>query len=146
MAIYHCSVKCITRSEGRSAVAAAAYRSGEKLTNCYDGVTHDYTKKHWIIHQEIMLPEQASGRYKDRAELWNSVEMAERSSSCRLAREVQVALPLELTMEENIALVQQYVQKNFVSQGMCADIAIHSPSKKMTGISLLIKTDTQQSC
>ena len=130
MAIYHCSVKCITRSEGRSAVAAAAYRSGEKLTNCYDGVTHDYTKKHWIIHQEIMLPEQASGRYKDRAELWNSVEMAERSSSCRLAREVQVALPLELTMEENIALVQQYVQKNFVSQGMCADIAIHSPPKK----------------
>lgn len=129
MAIYHCSVKCITRSEGRSAVAAAAYRSGEELTNCYDGVTHDYTKKRWIIHQEIMLPEQAPVRYKDRAELWNAVEMSERSSSCRLAREVQVALPLELTMEENIALVQQYVQKNFVSQGMCADIAIHSPPK-----------------
>lgn len=68
-------------------------------------------------------------RYKDRAELWNAVEVSERSSSCRLAREVQVALPLELTMEENIALVQQYVQKNFVSQGMCADIAIHSPPK-----------------
>lgn len=129
MAIYHCSVKCITRSEGRSAVAAAAYRSGEELTNCYDGVTHDYTKKRWIIHQEIMLPEQAPVRYKDRAELWNAVEVSERSSSCRLAREVQVALPLELTMEENIALVQQYVQKNFVSQGMCADIAIHSPPK-----------------
>ena len=129
MAIYHCSVKCITRSEGRSVVAAAAYRSGEKLTNCYDGVTHDYTKKHWIIHKEIMLPEQAPVSYKDRASLWNAVEMAERSSSCRLAREVQVALPLELTMEENIALVQQYVQKNFVSQGMCADIAIHSPPK-----------------
>lgn len=129
MAIYHCSVKCITRSEGRSAVAAAAYRSGEKLTNCYDGVTHDYTKKRWILHQEIMLPEQAPVSYKDRSELWNAVEMAERSSSCRLAREVQVALPLELTMEENIALVQQYVQKNFVSQGMCADIAIHSPPK-----------------
>ena len=61
MAIYHCTVKCITRSEGRSAVAAAAYRSGEKLTNCYDGVTHDYTKKRWIIHQEIMLPEKGSG-------------------------------------------------------------------------------------
>ena len=66
---------------------------------------------------------------KDRGALWNAVEMAERSSVCRLAREVQVALPLELTMEENIALVQQYVQKNFVSQGMCADIAIHSPPK-----------------
>lgn len=130
MAIYHCSVKCITRSEGRSAVAAAAYRSGEKLTNCYDGVTHDYTKKRWILHQEIMLPEQAPVSYKDRSELWNAVEMAERSSSCRLAREVQVALPLELTMEENIALVQQYVQKNFVRQGMCADIAIHNPPKK----------------
>lgn len=130
MAIYHCSVKGVTRSDGRSAVAAAAYRSGEKLTNCYDGLTHDYTKKRWIIHQEIMLPEQAPVSYKDRSELWNAVEMAERSSSCRLAREVQVALPLELTMEENIALVQQYVQKNFVSQGMCADIAIHSPPKK----------------
>lgn len=129
MAIYHCSVKCITRSEGRSAVAAAAYRSGEKLTNCYDGITHDYTKKCWIIHQEIVLPEQAPVSYKDRSLLWNAVEMAERSSSCRLAREVQVALPLELTMEENIALVQQYVRKNFVSQGMCADIAIHSPPK-----------------
>lgn len=129
MAIYHCTVKSITRSEGRSVVAAAAYRSGERLTNCYDGVTHDYTKKHWIIYKEIMLPEQAPVNYKDRSELWNAVEMAERSSSCRLAREVQVALPLELTMEENITLVQRYVQKNFVSQGMCADIAIHSPPK-----------------
>lgn len=129
MAIYHCSVQCLTRVEGRSVVAAAAYRSGERLTNCYDGITHDYTKKRWIIHQEIMLPKQAPVSYKDRGALWNAVEMAERSSVCRLAREVQVALPLELTMEENIALVQQYVQKNFVSQGMCADIAIHSPPK-----------------
>lgn len=129
MAIYHCSVRCITRSEGRSAVAAAAYRSGEKLTNDYDGIVHDYTKKGWIVHKEIMLPANAPEEFRDRSKLWNAVETVERSASCRLAREVQLALPIEFTMQENIELVREYVLKNFVSKGMCVDIAIHNPPK-----------------
>lgn len=127
MAIYHCSFKNISRSEGRSAVAAAAYRSGEKLTNLYDGVTHDYTKKGWIAHTEIMLPANAPAGYSDRETLWNAVETVEKSADCRLARECELALPREMTLQQQIELVQNYVRDQFVSLGMCADIAIHNP-------------------
>lgn len=127
IAIYHFTLKNISRSEGRSVVAAAAYRSGEKMRNIYDGVTHDYTKKGWIEYTEIMLPENAPEKYRDRSTLWNSVEAVEKSMKCRLARECEIALPKELVLDQQIRLVQKFVRDNFIRLGMCADIAIHNP-------------------
>ncbi len=127
MAIYHLSVKIIGRSSGRSSVAAAAYRSGDTLTNNYDGLTHDYSRKNWIEHTEILLPPNAPKEYKDRSTLWNAVEMAEKSSNAQLSREVEIALPKDLTLEQQTALIRAYIEQNFVSRGMCADFAIHNP-------------------
>ena len=130
MAIYHCSVKVLGRNEGKSAVAAAAYRAGEELTSIYDGITRDYTKKGWVEDKFIMLPDHAPQEYMDRSKLWNAVETAEKASNAQLAREVEVSLPVEMSREEQLAVVREFVQKNFVSQGMCADIAIHNPPVK----------------
>lgn len=127
MAIFVCSFKIITRGEGRSAVAAAAYRAGEKIQNRWDGVEHDYTNKDAVVYKNILLPENAPDVYKDRATLWNSVELAEKASDSRLCRECMVALPVELSRQKQIELVEEYVQRNFVDKGMCADIAIHDP-------------------
>lgn len=127
MAIYHLSVKIIGRNAGRSSVAAAAYRSGDVLTNQWDGLTHDYSRKHWIEHTEIMLPPNAPKSFKDRSALWNAVELAEKSSNAQLAREVEIALPRELNLQQQIALIKAYIEQNFVQQGMCADFAIHCP-------------------
>lgn len=125
MAIYHCHCKVISRGQGRSAVGAAAYRSGETITNDYDGLTHDYTKKGGVVHSEIMLCKNAPQEYRNRAILWNEVERVEKGSKARLAREYEIALPVELNREEQIQLVRNYARKNFVEAGMCADIAIH---------------------
>lgn len=130
MAIYHLAVKIIGRSSGRSSVAAAAYRSGDTLTNNYDGLTHDYSRKNWIQHTEIMLPPNAPHSFKDRSTLWNAVELAEKSSNAQLAREIEIALPHELTLAKQTALIRAYIDKNFVSNGMCADLAIHNPPVK----------------
>ncbi len=129
MAIYHCSVKIIGRSAGRSSVAAAAYRAGEDLVNEYDGVEHDFTKKGWIEFTEIILPENAPEEYKDRSTLWNAVEAVEKSQDAQLAREFEVALPAELTREQQKEVVEAFVRDNLTSQGMVADIAIHNPPK-----------------
>jgi len=126
MAMYHLSVKYVSRNQGKSAVGAAAYRAGEHLYNERDGVTHDYTNKRGIIYSEIMLPENAPTAFSNRQTLWNAVERAEVRRDARTAREVEIALPNELSHREQIALVREYVQEHFVSQGMCADIAIHS--------------------
>lgn len=125
IAIYHCSIKMVQRSKGKSAVAAAAYRSGTKLINDWDGMTHDYTRKGGIIHSEILLPTHAPPEFQDRSTLWNSVEQIEKSSNSQLAREIEVALPVELSRERQLALVRSYIQDNFVSAGMCADFALH---------------------
>jgi len=125
MAIYHCSIKIISRGKGKSAVAAAAYRSGEKITNEYDGIEHDYTRKGGIVHTEILLPEHAPEEYADRAILWNAVEKIEKARNSQLAREIELALPVELSQEQNVSLVREYVKSNFVDSGMCADICIH---------------------
>ncbi len=125
MAIYHCSIKIISRGKGKSAVAAAAYRSGEKLINNYDGITHDYTRKSGIAHTEILLPSHAPPDFQNRSALWNSVEKIEKSKNSQLAREIELAIPKELPPEQQIELVREYVKDNFVSAGMCADIAIH---------------------
>ena len=106
-------------------MAAAAYRSGEKLVNEWDGMTHDYTRKGGIVHTEIMLPSHAPPSFTDRSTLWNSVEEIEKSSTAQLAREIEVALPVELSRAEQLALVRAFVKENFVDTGMCADFAIH---------------------
>lgn len=125
MAIYHCHCKVISRGQGRSAVGAAAYRSGERLTNDYDGITHDYTNKGGVVYSEVMLCENAPQEYQNRAVLWNEVERQEKGGKARLAREYEVALPIELNRDEQIELVRDYVRENFVKNGMCADIAVH---------------------
>ncbi len=99
IAIYHCTIKIIKRSEGRSAVAAAAYRSGQKLTNQWDGQTHDYTRKGGVVHSEILLPAHAPPTVSDRSTLWNSVEAIEKSGKSQFAREIEIALPAELDRE-----------------------------------------------
>ena len=125
IAIYHLSIKIISRGKGKSAVAAAAYRAAEKITNEYNGITSDYTKKCGVIHTEIQLPDNAPKEYTDRSVMWNSVEKFERYKTAQLAREIEVALPRELTESQNIRLVREYVKNNFVKHGMCADFAIH---------------------
>jgi len=117
----------IGRNEGRSSVAAAAYRSGECLTNEYDGIQHDFTKKNWVEYSRIILPDNAPKAYSDRSALWNAVEMAEKSKDAQLCREFEVSLPGELTREQQIEVVEKFVKEKLVSQGMIADINIHNP-------------------
>ncbi|WP_373826716.1 MobQ family relaxase [Bacteroides heparinolyticus] len=123
--MYHCTCKIISRGQGRSAVGAAAYRSGEKLYNEYDGIEHDYMKKGSVVYSEIMLCENAPKEYQDRQTLWNAVEQIEKSSKAQLAREYEVALPVELSREEQIKLVRDFAKENFVDNGMCVDFSIH---------------------
>ena len=125
MAIYHLSIKIISRGKGKSAVAAAAYRAGEVIKSEYDGIVNDYTRKGGVAHTEILLPANAQPQYADRATLWNAVEMGERNKNAQLAREIELALPVELTLAQNRELVRQYCQQNFVDKGMCADICLH---------------------
>ena len=125
MALYHLSIKIISRGKGRSAVAAAAYRADERIVNEHDGIIHDYTRKGGVVHTEILLPDNAPTEYADRAVLWNAVEKVEKAKNAQLAREIEIALPRELTREQNISLAREYVKRNFVDAGMCADICIH---------------------
>ena len=125
MAIYHLEAKVVSRGAGRSAVAASAYLSCSHLYNDYDGIQHDYTRKQGLVWQEVFLPEYAPQEWQDREQLWNAVEEAEKSRDSRLAREFVVALPIELNCEEQIALLQEFIQEQFVADGMCADAAIH---------------------
>ena len=126
MAIFHLTTKNISRAKGGgSAVASAAYRSGEKLKDDRNNMTHDYTRKSGIIHSEIMTPENAPEWAKERETLWNEVELIEKRKDSRLAREIEVALPTELDRGQQLELVQGFVRENFISEGMAADIAIH---------------------
>ena len=125
MAIYHLEAKVVSRGAGRSAVAASAYLSCSRLYNDYDGIQHDYTKKQGLVWQEVFLPEYAPQEWKDREQLWNAVEEVETAKDSRLAREFVVALPIELSREEQIELLQEFIQEQFLSDGMCADAAIH---------------------
>lgn len=127
MAIFHFKVKIINRKSGRSAVASAAYRSGEKLVNEYDGLEHDYTKKHWIEYTEIMLPDCAPKEYKDRNILWNAVEKIEKSNMARLSREFEIALPVEQSQEQQIEVLQNFIKDEIIPLNLCADICIHNP-------------------
>ena len=115
----------VSRGAGRSAVAASAYLSCSRLYNDYDGIQHDYTKKRGLVWQEVFLPKCAPQEWQDREKLWNAVEEVETAKDSRLAREFVVALPIELNREEQIELLQEFIQDQFVADGMCADAAIH---------------------
>lgn len=142
MAIYHCSAKVIGRSSGRSSVGASAYRAGEKLYNERDGLTHDYTKKTGVEHQEIMTPSNAPEWANDRQKLWNEVERIENRKDSQLAREVEIALPNELSKEGRIELVRDYAKENFVNKGMVADIAIHDKGDGNPHAHIMLTTRT----
>ena len=125
MALFHLNVTQIKRSKGQSAIAAAAYRAGEKLHSEYYGETSDYTNKHGLICSEILLPDHAPREYADRQTLWNAVEASEKQWNAQLARGIIMALPRELPAEQYEALIREYCMKQFVSKGMIADYAIH---------------------
>src|SRR3954466_15720712 len=127
VAIYHFSAKVIGRSSGRSAVAAAAYRSASALLDEREARTHDFSHKADVVHSEILLPEGAPERWSDRGVLWNVVEAAEKRKDAQLAREVEFALPREFSREEGIVLARDFVQRAFVSRGMVADLNVHWP-------------------
>ena len=127
MAIYHLEAKIVSRGAGRSAVAAAAYLSCSRMLNQYDGVQHDYTRKQGLGWRQVFLPAYAPAAWQDRETLWNAVEETEPAKDSRLAREFVAALPIELSREEQIQLLQDFIKEQFVADGMCADAAIHDP-------------------
>ena len=124
MAIYHCSVKVGSRSKGQSAIAAAAYRAGEKLTDHETGFVSDYTKKCGVVYSEIALCENAPVEYADRQTLWSAVHQIEKAKDARLWREIEVALPKEFSRSDQIETVRDFV-KRLTDQGMCADWSLH---------------------
>ena len=130
---FHFNISIISRGKGKSAVASAAYISCEKLTNEWDGVTHDYHNKKGLEHKEIFLPENAPKEFLDRSTLWNSVELNEKAINAQLARNFIIALPKELSLEENKDLIREFIQENFVSKGMIADLAIHQGNDEGNG-------------
>ena len=130
---FHFSVNIISRGKGKSAVASAAYISGEKIKNEWDGVTHDYTRKEKVLVKNIILPDHAPEEYKDRKTLWNSVELFEKNSNAQLARQFIIGLPKELTLSENKNLVERFIKENLTSQGMIVDYAIHDESQDKNG-------------
>ena len=125
MAIYHFSAKVVSRANGSSAVASAAYRAAERLTDDRLGRDHDFTSKAGVVHSEIMLPEGAPERLADRETLWNAVEAGEVRKDAQLARDVEFAIPREMHQNEGIALARDFVAREFVARGMIADLNVH---------------------
>ena len=125
MAIYHLEAKMVSRGAGRFAVAASAYLSCSRMLNEYDGVQHDYTRKQGLVWQAVFLPDMAPVEWQDREKLWNAVEETEKTKDSRLAREFVAALPIELSRQQQIELLQDFIREQFVDEGMCADVAIH---------------------
>ena len=115
----------VSRGAGRSAVAASAYLSCSRMLNDYDGVQHDYTRKQGLAWQAVFFPPMAPPEWQDREKLWNAVEEAEKTKDSRLAREFVAALPIELSRQQQIELLQDFIREQFVDEGMCADVAIH---------------------
>jgi len=127
VASFHLSAQLVKRSVGRSAIAAAAYRSGKSLTDARTGTTHDFSRRRGVAHEEIMAPEDSAAWLRDRETLWNHVEGLENRHDAQLAREINLALPVELTHEQRLELVRTFVREQFVRHGMVADFALHDP-------------------
>ena len=130
MAIYHLRATMISRSQGRSATAASAYRVAERIEDRRTGLVFDYAARGGVDHTEILAPDHAPDWVHDRSELWNRVEESETRKNSQVAREVRVALPDELTHAQRVALVRDYAQAQFVDRGMVADIALHAPGRE----------------
>ena len=130
MATYRLEAKIIGRSQGRSATASAAYRAAEQIEDARTGQGFDYTRKHGVLHSEIITPDGTPDWMHDRAQLWNAVERAEKRKDAQLAREILLSLPHELTPAQRIDLVQGFVRQEFVAEGMIADIAVHAPDRQ----------------
>lgn len=128
MAIYHLSMKPVSRASGRSAVASMAYRGGEKLTNERDGITHDFSRKQGVEHAEIVLPEGVNAKWaRNRSDLWNAAEFAEKRKDARVAREFEIALPHELSAEQRLEATREFAQELADRYGAAVDFAIHAP-------------------
>ena len=128
LAIFHCQIKIISRGKGKTATAAAAYRSGTKIVDDEFGETHDYTRKSGVAFSEILLCANAPSTYSDRQTLWNEVQKIEKQKNAQLCREVEVALPIEFSRDEQIEVVREYIKKNFTDKGMIADWSLHDKS------------------
>ena len=125
MAIYHFSAKVISRANGSSAVASAAYRSASELHDRRLGRNHDFSNKAGVIHSEVMLPQGAPERLNDRTVLWNEVEAGEKRKDAQLAREVEFSIPREMNEKQGVALARDFVKEQFVKRGMVADLNVH---------------------
>ena len=125
MPSYHLCCKVISRGQGRSATAAAAYRAAERICDRRTGLEHDYERKRGVVRSEVLLPRDAPELYRDRCELWNAVEAAETRSNSRLSREFELALPRELCRDEQFELARGWAERELVSRGMCADVCMH---------------------
>ena len=136
MAMFHLCIKvCSKRGGGKSSVHAAAYRACEAIEDDRTGITHDFTRKGGHVYGEVMLCKNAPAEYQDRAVLWNAVEKVEKNKNAQTSREVEVALPKELDLNDSAdlekakELLRGYIQENFVDKGMCADWNIHNPDE-----------------
>ena len=125
MAIYHFSAKVISRANGSSAVASAAYRSASELHDDRLGRNHDFSNKAGVIHSQVMLPEGGPERLNDRATLWNEVEAGEKRKDAQLAREVEFSIPREMNEKQGVQLARDFVEREFVKRGMVADLNVH---------------------
>ena len=125
MAIYHFSAKVVSRANGSSAVASAAYRSASELHDDRLNRDHDFNNKAGVIHSEVMLPDGAPERLNDRATLWNEVEAGEKRKDAQLAREVEFSIPREMDEKQGVSLARDFVKQQFVTRGMVADLNVH---------------------
>lgn len=140
MAIYHLSAKVISRAAGQSVVASAAYRSAEHLHDARLDQNFDYERKTGVAHTEILAPEGSPAWVTDRQALWNAVEAVERRKDAQLAREIEIALPVELDLSQQIELVRPFAKEAFVSKGMVVDLAIHIDNPENPHAHLLLTT------
>lgn len=127
MASYHLSAKIIGRSDGRSVVAAAAYRSGSMIERAETGDTQDYRRKGGVVSADLLTPDHAPVWARDRSQLWNGVEAVETRKNSQLAREFELALPNELSASQARVLVIGWARRELVSRGMVADVCVHDP-------------------
>jgi hypothetical protein len=140
MSIYHLKAQIISRRDGGNAVAAAAYRSAGRLTDEASGIIYDFRRKRGVAHTEIMGPPNAPEWIYDRHTLWNAVESIERRRDAQLARELEIALPVELGPDDHVELIHRYVRCEFIAAGMIADIAVHRDDTHNPHTHLMLST------
>ncbi len=140
MAIYHLSAKVISRGKGKSATAAAAYRAGEKIADKRTGLTFDYSQRKGVYATEIIAPDHAPDWVGTRSQLWNSVELFETRRNSRLAREFDIALPVELSHDDKRELVRNFVKEQLVSRSLVADLAFHDMNSHNPHVHIMLTT------